>query len=101
MKKNKLVCIALSAAFALSAASLAACGTTDPGPKPPLPTGDAVYPTADYLNNLYSGNALTEAGKGQNSTHDPVFVEAKAAGKSVFYAFSTDNDQFGVQIRKS
>ena len=103
MKKNKLVCIALSAAFALSAASLAACGTTDPGsnPKPPLPTGDAVYPTADYLNNLYSGNALTEAGKGQNSTHDPVLVEAKAAGKSVFYAFSTDNDQFGVQIRKS
>lgn len=98
MKKKNIVCIALTAVLSLSAAMLAACGE-----KKPQPTGggNAEYPATDYLDPLYSGSTLTNAGKGRNSTHDPVLVEAKADGKSVFYAFSTDNDQYGVQIRKS
>ena len=105
MKKKNAVCIALTAVMALSAAmTLAACGkTADPNtPEPPVTDGAAVYPEASYLDPFYrTGGTLSELGAGANSTHDPVIVEAKSNGSSVYYAFSTDNDEYGVQIRKS
>ena len=100
MKSKKIVCVALTGLLALSTAMLAACGDE---PTPP-PSGDPVY-AKDWLQPLFElGNtsgARTKDGLAMNSTHDPVVVEAKRNGVSEYYAFSTDNDQYGVQIRKS
>ncbi|MDE5547478.1 MAG: hypothetical protein K2J30_00550, partial [Clostridia bacterium] len=103
MKTKKSICLALASVFVLSMAALAACGDNDDKPNNNPPTGDgnkAGMP-AEYLETIFEGNSRTPSGVGMNSTHDPVFVEAKKGGKSVYYAFSTDNDQYGVQVRKS
>ncbi len=108
MKMKKSVCLALASVFVFSMAALAACGETEdkpddnnPSNNPPVvDTNKAVMP-AEYLETIFEGSSRTPSGVGMNSTHDPVFVEAKKEGKSVYYAFSTDNDQYGVQVRKS
>ncbi len=107
MKKKKVFCLALASVLVLSMGALGACNEDenpdkkpDDTPDPVVDTNKAVMP-ADYLDTLYENNVRTEAGIGMNSTHDPVIVEAKKDGKSVYYAFSTDNDQYGVQVRKS
>jgi hypothetical protein len=93
MNKKGIACMALTGIMAFSAAALSACGNESSAPK-------YADETIDRLFKLNSGSR-TDEGNGINSTHDPVVVEAKRNGKSEFYAFSTDNDQYGVQIRKS
>ncbi|MDE7296963.1 MAG: hypothetical protein K2N84_06835, partial [Clostridia bacterium] len=108
MKKS--ICLALASVFVFSMAALAACGESEDKPNddknnpsnnpPVVDTNKAVMPV-EYLETIYEESSRTPSGVGMNSTHDPVFVEAKKDGKSVYYAFSTDNDQYGVQVRKS
>lgn len=102
MKKKKAFCLALASVLVLSVGALGACNEdeTPDTPDPVEDTNKAVMPV-EYLDTIYENNARTESGEGMNSTHDPVIVEAKKDGKSVYYAFSTDNDQYGVQVRKS
>lgn len=108
MKKS--ICLALASVFVLSMVGLAACGEPEDKPNdnndppivnPPVTDDNKAVMSVEYLETIYDGNTRTPSGAGMNSTHDPVFVEAKKGGKSVYYAFSTDNDQYGVQVRKS
>ncbi len=104
MKTKKTLCLALAPIFVLSLAALSACGDPNEPPKddnPPTDTSTKAVMPVGYLDTIYEDGTRTESGVGMNSTHDPVFVEAKKDGKSVYYAFSTDNDQYGVQVRRS